>query len=57
NGMAYRYAEWKNDPSKIELPHPILKEYLKNTHGILVYQETLIYILSKKLFITKTAAT
>ena len=47
NGMAFRYAEWKNDPSKIDLPHPILKEYLKETHGILVYQETLMYILTK----------
>jgi DNA polymerase-3 subunit alpha len=47
NGMAFRYAEWKNDPNKIDLPHPILKKYLERTHGILVYQETLIYILSK----------
>lgn len=47
NGMAFRYAEWKNDPSLIDVPHPIIKEYLKGTHGIMVYQESLIFMLAK----------
>ncbi len=34
-----QYINGKNNPSKINVPHPLLKDLLKETHGVLVYQE------------------
>lgn len=38
------YIECKNNPQKIKKVHPILDECLKETYGILVYQEQVIRI-------------
>lgn len=33
------YAEGKKDPTKITYPHPLLEEVLRETYGVIVYQE------------------
>ena len=33
------YAEGKRDPSKVQYPHPLLESVLKETYGVMVYQE------------------
>jgi DNA polymerase-3 subunit alpha len=33
------YARGKRDPSTVSYPHPLLEQSLKETHGIIVYQE------------------
>lgn len=38
------YIERKNGTKKITYPHPILEEILKNTYGIIVYQEQVMQI-------------
>ena len=37
-----KYAEGKNDPDSIIYPHPLLETILKDTYGVLCYQEQLI---------------
>ncbi len=34
-----QFIEGKKDPSKIHVPHPLLKELVEETYGVLVYQE------------------
>jgi len=34
-----QYIKGKKDPSTIEVPHPLLKELVEETYGVLVYQE------------------
>ncbi|MGB0371441.1 MAG: DNA polymerase III subunit alpha [Opitutales bacterium] len=34
-----QYIEGKKDPSTIQIPHPLLKELVSETYGVLVYQE------------------
>ncbi len=34
-----QYAEGKADPTKVQYPHPLLEDILKETYGIMVYQE------------------
>ncbi|MGF1450301.1 MAG: DNA polymerase III subunit alpha [Opitutales bacterium] len=34
-----QYVAGKKDPSKIEIPHPLLTELVTETYGVLVYQE------------------
>jgi DNA polymerase-3 subunit alpha len=34
-----QFIEAKKDPSKIVVPHPLLKELVEETYGVLVYQE------------------
>lgn len=34
-----QFIEGKKDPSKIQIPHPLLKDLVSETYGILVYQE------------------
>lgn len=34
-----QFIEGKKDPSTIEIPHPLLKELVSETYGVLVYQE------------------
>jgi DNA polymerase III subunit alpha len=39
--MAYipEYAKGKKDPASVKYPHPLLEKLLKETYGIIVYQE------------------
>ena len=34
-----QFVEAKKDPSKMHVPHPLLKDLVKETYGVLVYQE------------------
>ena len=34
-----QFIEAKKDPSKLQVPHPLLKDLVKETYGVLVYQE------------------
>jgi DNA polymerase-3 subunit alpha len=34
-----QFIEGKKDPSTVEIPHPLLKELVEETYGVLVYQE------------------
>ncbi len=34
-----QYIKGKKDPSTIQVPHPLLKELVEETYGVLVYQE------------------
>tara|TARA_R100000027_G_scaffold10969_4_gene7833 strand:- start:5344 stop:7563 length:2220 start_codon:yes stop_codon:yes gene_type:complete len=34
-----QFIEGKKDPTKIHVPHPLLKELVEETYGVLVYQE------------------
>ena len=34
-----QFIEAKKDPSKVVVPHPLLKELVEETYGVLVYQE------------------
>ena len=34
-----QFVESKKDPSRIQLPHPLLEEVVRETYGILIYQE------------------
>ena len=43
------YIERKKDPSKVVYPHPLLEPILKETYGIMIYQE-LERIVSRILF-------
>lgn len=33
------YAEGKKDPAKVHYPHPLMEDILKETYGVMVYQE------------------
>lgn len=39
-----QYIEGKRDKSKIAVPHPLLKELVEETYGILVYQEQVMKV-------------
>lgn len=34
-----QFVECKKDPSKLQVPHPLLKNLVEETYGVLVYQE------------------
>ena len=34
-----QFIEGKKDPSSVQIPHPLLKELVQETYGVLVYQE------------------
>lgn len=34
-----QFIDGKRDPARIEVPHPLLKELVEETYGVLVYQE------------------
>lgn len=34
-----QFVEAKKDPSKMQIPHPLLKDLVKETYGVLIYQE------------------
>ncbi|HET7673005.1 MAG TPA: DNA polymerase III subunit alpha [Candidatus Saccharimonadales bacterium] len=40
-----RFIAGKNDPSTISYPHPSLEPILKNTYGVMVFQEQIIAML------------
>jgi DNA polymerase-3 subunit alpha len=39
-----QYIEGKKDPSKIQVPHPLLEELVTETYGVLVYQEQVMKV-------------
>lgn len=40
-----RYIKGKHDPTKATYPHPLLEPILKDTYGVMVYQEQIIAML------------
>ncbi len=44
SGMMKAYIERHHDPSKVVYPHPVFKEHLEETHGVMVYQEDVMKI-------------
>lgn len=44
SGMMKAYIERHHDSSKVHYPHPVFKEQLKETYGIMVYQEDVMKI-------------
>lgn len=45
SGMAQEYIDRKNHGKKVEYPHPDLEPILKNTYGIIIYQEQVMRIV------------
>ncbi len=46
-GMVDKYVSVKNGESAAEYKHPVLKEILEETHGVMVYQEQVMRILNR----------
>ncbi len=44
SGMADQFVERKHNPSKIRFDHPLLEDILKDTYGVIVYQEQVMEI-------------
>jgi DNA-directed DNA polymerase III PolC len=44
SGMMRAFIERLHDPSKIEYLHPVMKELLEETYGVMVYQEDVIKV-------------
>jgi DNA polymerase III alpha subunit len=44
SGMMRQYIQRFHDPSKIEYLHPVMKELLEETYGVMVYQEDVIKV-------------
>nr|WP_199078257.1 DNA polymerase III subunit alpha [Pedobacter sp. ASV19] len=44
SGMMKAYIERHHDPSRIEYLHPVMKEQLKETYGVMVYQEDVMKV-------------
>lgn len=44
SGMMKAYIERHHDPSSVHYPHPVFEEQLKETYGIMVYQEDVMKI-------------
>lgn len=44
SGMMKAYIERHRDPSKVEYLHPVMKEQLEETYGVMVYQEDVMKI-------------
>lgn len=47
SGLVKNFIEAKHDPSKIKYLHPDLEEILKETYGVIVYQEQIMMIANK----------
>ncbi|MDR0908608.1 MAG: DNA polymerase III subunit alpha [Spirochaetaceae bacterium] len=47
--MAYipNFVEGKNDPSKVHYPDPCLEDILKETYGVIVYQEQVMQVAQR----------
>jgi DNA polymerase-3 subunit alpha len=49
SGMTKQYVNCKHGRAKVEYPHPLLEDVLKETHGVILYQEQVMqcaYILA-----------
>ncbi|MCW2573851.1 MAG: DNA-directed polymerase PolC, partial [Frankiales bacterium] len=46
-GMVDEYVNVKNKRKQAEYPHPVLKEILEETYGVMVYQEQVMRILNR----------
>ncbi len=46
-GMVNDYVQVKHGRSKAEYRHPVMKEVLEETHGVMVYQEQVMRILNR----------
>ncbi len=44
SGMMKAYIERFHDPAKVEYLHPIMEEQLKETYGVMVYQEDVLKV-------------
>ncbi|MGM0441907.1 MAG: DNA polymerase III subunit alpha [Elusimicrobiota bacterium] len=47
SGMTDKYIERKKDPSLVEYPHPSLENILKETYGVILYQEQVMQVARK----------
>lgn len=47
SGMTDEFIERKKDPQKIKYPHPLLEDILKDTYGVVLYQEQVMQIARK----------
>ncbi|MEN3015535.1 MAG: DNA polymerase III subunit alpha [bacterium] len=47
SGLVAKFIECKHNPSKIEYLHPDLEPILKETYGVIVYQEQIMMIANK----------
>jgi len=45
-GMVDDFVERKHGRKKVEYPHPVLEPILKDTYGVIVYQEQVMQISS-----------
>ena len=46
-GMVDDYIEVKHNRKEAEYPHPVMKDILAETHGVMVYQEQVMRILNR----------
>jgi DNA polymerase-3 subunit alpha len=46
-GMVDQYIDVKHGRREAEYPHPMMKEVLEETHGVMVYQEQIMRILNR----------
>jgi len=46
-GMVDQYIEVKHGRKQAEYPHPIMKDVLEETHGVMVYQEQIMRIMNR----------
>jgi DNA polymerase-3 subunit alpha len=46
-GMVDEYLQVKHKRKEAEYPHPVMKEVLEETHGVMVYQEQVMRILNR----------
>jgi DNA-directed DNA polymerase III PolC len=44
SGMMGQYIRFHNDPTKVKYLHPVMEEQLRETYGVMVYQEDVIKI-------------
>ena len=54
--MHYEYADRKNGRKPVEYPHPALEEFLRDTYGIIVYQEQVMQVAQAMASYTMTEA-
>lgn len=47
SGMTNEFIERKKDPKKISYPHPSLEDILKDTYGVILYQEQVMDVARK----------
>jgi DNA polymerase-3 subunit alpha len=41
------YIEGKHNPSRIRYPHPLLEDVLRDTYGVVVYQEQVLHLMQR----------